>query len=179
MTSERIGIVIGIVIGLLIAALVSYVCKTNGKFKSEFDERQELARGKAFKAAFYGNLIMSAVFIFLDIFEVVIPAERSVIIFFGLSVNILVYAVVSIFTDAYMGLNDNKGRYIITFIVIAIINLILSAVNGSFFGLITDGKLNYKSINLMCAIELIVIIVSLIIKDNIDKGGTAGEESED
>ena len=41
----------GIICGLIIAVIIIKVCNKNGKFKSDYDERQQIMIGKSYKYA--------------------------------------------------------------------------------------------------------------------------------
>ena len=47
------GFVIGIVIGLIACVVLFKISNTNHKSKTEYDERQQVIRGKAYRYAFY------------------------------------------------------------------------------------------------------------------------------
>ena len=44
-----LGMVTGLVLGLILFIIILKVTKKDGKIKCQYDERQELARGKGFK----------------------------------------------------------------------------------------------------------------------------------
>jgi 4-amino-4-deoxy-L-arabinose transferase-like glycosyltransferase len=146
----KIGVLTGIVVGLLIVVLLlkkRVVCK-------EFDERQELARGKAFQYAFFTLLGCVLVLGCVDQLDAMARGMLSICI------AITVFAITAIRKDAYLSLYENPRTVMILFAVLAAFNLLLgirSALDGK---LVENGVLTFRVTNLLLAVMLVVIMVA-------------------
>ena len=176
MNAESIGVVCGIIIGLIICLVIFRVCNKDKRLKSEYDERQLVIRGKAYKAGFYTAIVYLAILTVFFMTDFEIPFVISVLAFFGVALSVTVVAVYSIWNEAYWGLNNQRDRYAIVFVLCAIINLgagISAIVQGTVF-LGTQGPI----INLLCGIMLLIIGGTLILKKFIKPEETDDEEEE-
>lgn len=162
-----IGLIVGILVGLAVVALVVVVCrKKNGmRFgKCEYDERQLLARGKAFQAGFFTILIYEAVYAVADWIAADLYGVRWCVnvtgVTLGLMLGITVFAVVAITRDAYLSLNEKPGGWIAMWCAVIALNL-ASGIGEALEGeLIRDGMLTEKWMNWMCAGMFAVILVA-------------------
>ena len=91
-------------IAVVIVTLIIANIKRKKNTYTEYDERQVLARGKAYKSAFFvliGYIIVCALVNVLEINW----AELSVQMFIGLFFSTAVFVGISIFNDAYFTSN--------------------------------------------------------------------------
>lgn len=176
-TPYAIGLLIGVIVGVIIAALLVRYMNRDKKLKTQYDEMQQKARGKAFCYAFYTVIILEALLIFTSLFELRLPMTDAVLHFTIIVIGILVLAAYCIWHDAYIGLNTNMKRYAIVLIIAGAINLfsgITAIANGR---MVADGQLQTPFINLLCAIMLIIVGILMFIKKEVDSGEEEGEES--
>ena len=110
--ARMFGVATGVAVGLVLALVIVRTVNRDRKLRTEYDEMQKLARGQAYKYAFYAVMIYEALVCWLSM-GIELPAEQSVIHFFGIFVGITVQACYCIWKDAYIGLNTNLKRYII------------------------------------------------------------------
>lgn len=159
--SKFIGAGVGFVIGTIIVAILCTFMR-NGDKKIKYDERQELVRGKGYKYAFFSTIIFFAAKIVAEIafdFPLDDYINNATQIFIGIIFGVLVYVCYAIWNDAYIALNERFNRVIISFSLIIVLNLVpvVSAfVNSKSFP-------NY-SLNLICCIALLIIIICMIVK---------------
>lgn len=160
--TQSLGFIVGFVLVLFIALAVNIIYKKkNGA--CEYDERQLLERGNAFKYGFFAMLISLVALLLIN---------ESGFVTFGISfgsmitiaVGLVVYAVYSIMKDAYLNLNTTNTRYTILIGAVGICNLasgILAAIeDGIDF---TSSELG-AGLNLICGIMLFIVFVALIVK---------------
>ena len=167
------GAVVAIAIVVLVALLIKKVGNTNESFKAEYDERQNAARGKAFGYAFYAMLIAVGIEL---VYHVAFPAGFLTLnpmyfdigaLFFGL----LVYASVSIWKNAYIGINQTFKRSTILLLLIAAFNIAIGLINhesGSASGYV----------NILLGILIIVICIEMAIKQYLDSK-TSDDDSDE
>ena len=91
MNGSSIGFAMGVIVGLILVVLLFKYANRDGKVKTEYDERQKAVRGKAYRYAFYAVMIYEALVCWLSM-GIELPAEQSVIHFFGIFVGITVQA---------------------------------------------------------------------------------------
>lgn len=177
MNTKAIGFLVGILTGIVVFVLLMLVVNKNRSVKTEYDERQELLRGKGFKYGFFAGLIYVVVLMLLDMMEIAIPATQEVIYFSIIFVAATVMTSYCILTGAYFGINNDRKRFYILSIFVMVINLLTPIrfmIDGSF---IQNGLLSTSCINLMCATLFFFISVECIIRNVIEKeAGEADEE---
>lgn len=157
-----IGLIAGVLAGLgLVALVVILVRKKWGGIggKCQYDERQLLARGRAFQAGFFTVLIYEAVYAMVDAAGVRWCANVTGIVF-GLMLGITVFAIVAISRDAYMSINEQPAGWMVIWCVVIGLNLfcgVRQAMRGS---LIREGLLTEEWMNWMCAVMFTAILIS-------------------
>ena len=156
--------ILGILIGLLIRLLV----KEGNKATSEYDERQELLRGRAYKWGyiFLGSYV--GILAFLSFVGISLPADNSLLLIIGLIIAMCIVETIAILNDCYFALNDNKTSIIVSFVVLMIINGMI-AIYDILTGMAwADGILKIGSLNVFIDIELIYLLILIIIKTHKD-----------
>lgn len=173
--AKSFGIGIGIMVGIIISIFVIKAINKDGKFKTKYDEMQQIARGKAYKYGFWSILAYEALMCVLtsdDFF--VLPFNNFTLHFTAVMVGVLVQVTYCIWNNAYIGLNTTPGRFAAFCIGIAIFNFVIAfaaIANGNMFA---EGKLQEPFMNLIVGVLFIIIGVELFIKRVVD--GTAKEE---
>ena len=164
-----LGMVCGVAVGLAFVALVMWlVRKTGGKIdwncdkENAYDERQLIARGIAYKYAFFTMLLGVIVASLLEeMFDC--PLLMS----FGgmgllMCLSIAVFATICIVKDAYMSLYENVKGIVITFAVLGISNIVIGLLNMEGEQLIKNGVLTKGCYNIMVGIMFLYIIFVFI-----------------
>ena len=173
------GLFAGILSALLIYLLVAQFTKKEKLNNNDFDERQELIRGKAYKYGFFTMIIMTLFVMAAIEFNISLPVTASLAMFIALLISIDVYAVYSIINDAYFGVGTNKMRYCIFFVIIIALNLVGGASNLN--NLAKSGErivLGFSdAANLCVALAFLPILVIMIVKILEEKKELNDEES--
>ncbi len=172
------GVAVGVIVGLVNCVVLFRFMNRDKKIFTKYDERQSVARGKAYMYAFWAMMIAVLIIILLDTAGITV-ANRFTTDFFAIFVGIIVQVTYSIWNDAYYGINTNKKRFIIVSIVAALFNLIpvIGSIKGGNF--IENGVVSDFGTNLLVFILMIIIGIELFIKDRIDSSKSSVEESED
>lgn len=176
---ESASVTMGILVGLVIAIIIIKICNTNGKFKTDYDERQKIMIGKSYKYAMISAWVMMGIYIVLDIGGIKIPMDNSLAIFSMLFVSLMVHTSYSVWTDAYFGSNSNNKRYAIMSVVITLVNIAATCAYIKGGELIVDGVLTFKAINAECALMFLILGVEFFIKGIMDKNSDAKEDDDD
>ena len=108
--ARMFGVATGVAVGLVLALVIVRTVNRDRKLRTEYDEMQKLARGQAYKYAFYAVMIYEALVCWLSM-GIELPAEQSVIHFFGIFVGITVQACYCIWKDAYIGHEPEKVHH--------------------------------------------------------------------
>jgi hypothetical protein len=158
------GVAVGIIVGLIIVLILLKFANNDKAVKSKYDERQEAVRGKAYRYAFYSVMIYEALMLVLEIGQIALPLPSYILHFAGIIVGCIVLAGYCIWKDVYWGLNNNRKRYAVIFLICAALNAI------PVVPMIT-GKTSLDSgwLNVIVLIMMAVIGIELIIKEIMDR----------
>ncbi len=153
-----VGLAAGIVAGLIFVAFLF----RKKVLDCHFDERQELARGKAFQYGFFTLLISTYAYGTSDVvFGRWCDALAGVTI--CLAVSLCVFAVTCILKDAYLSLRE-KPRVVMTmFALLTLINLGFGVMYGVSGDLVEDGVLTFRAVNPIIGTATLVILIVYII----------------
>lgn len=153
-----VGLAAGIVAGLIFVAFLF----RKKVLDCHFDERQELARGKAFQYGFFTLLISTYVYGTSDVvFGRWCDALAGVTI--CLAISLCVFAVTCILKDAYLSLRE-KPRVVMTmFALLTLINLGFGVMYGVSGDLVEDGVLTFRAVNPIIGLATLVILIVYII----------------
>lgn len=148
---------LGFMAAMAVAGLV--VGKLAGKKlgKAEFDERQQLARGKAYKAGFYTLLTGLLAVYLIPIFTEWQPKDTALLPFAVICVGVTVFACVAVANDAYLGIRQNPRAMLLVIGIVVVGNLtagfsVMGAV-GSADGLTVENSMNF----IIAAMGLIIL----------------------
>ena len=169
----------GVICGLIIAVIIIKVCNKNGKFKSDYDERQQIMIGKSYKYAMITAWVLMAVYMVIDIGGNVLPMDNALVIFTIMFVSIMVHTSYSVWTDAYFGSNNDNKKYAIMAIVVTAINAAATVAYYRDGQLIVDGVLTVRAVNAECALMFLILGVEFLIKGIVDKSLGKDEEDDD
>lgn len=126
-----LGFGTAIIAALLVYGVLALIRSRKGvplRARCKFDERQIAARGLAFQSGFFTLLACNAGAACLEAAELPWFAHGIGYIL-SLIAGVAVFAVVSIHKDAYMGLNQNPGKWFAGFGVLLAVNLSCAAAN--------------------------------------------------
>ncbi|MBE5883791.1 MAG: hypothetical protein E7291_05195 [Lachnospiraceae bacterium] len=158
------GIVFGVILGILIVVIMLAATKKGERVKCDYDERQEIVKGKGFQYGFFTVIICNAILIFLSVLKVTFLREMEAALFISVVLGVAVYVSYCIWNDGYFALNENRKSLIIIFATIGILNIaigIRNIINGSF---IRNGSLTFESINFFCGLLMLEILIVILLK---------------
>lgn len=180
-----LGMACGVVFGILLLVLMSWlVQKTGGKVswgykKDSYDERQLLARGKAYKYAFYTLVIYMAVVSLISEFYGVTLFMSFCGIWIGVCLSVAVFAVICILKDAYMTLYENAKGVIMLFSMIALMNIgVAVRIICEGRPMLVDGRFSVDCVNLVVGIMFCVILAVFCGKVVYNRKSLEAEEEE-
>ena len=169
MNIERLlGFICGVGAAMLLVWALTRRLNTDGRRKTEYDERQKVTRGIGYMYAFYVLAGWTVILIAVDMLEAALPATGTVICFTGIVISGLVLAWYCIMHDAYWGMNSNVSYYIRFFIAIGAINFIAGFYEMARGHMVVDGILQNSFINIEAGILIAGIGIFLLIKKRRD-----------
>ena len=160
----------GFIVGLLAVAVVCLVAglivKRRGGKPGEYDERQQVERGKAFTVAYAVIMIYLAVW-FLGKGMGLGYCDSASSVLLGVLLSVGVFAGYSIFHDAYFRTSDRPKAWIGCIGVVGLINLVSGVIH------MVRGKDIYEKLlengNLMTGLLLTAILACTLIKRSMDR----------
>ncbi len=161
---QGIAIVLGMVLGVMLIVALIAVTQTNDSMKQNYDERQELLRGRGAKYGFYTMMMLNCILFMLEAAEVYLPMSAGFSLLFSAMIGVGVYAVYCIWKDAYFALNQKAGTLTVIFLLIGTLNLIMGIgafLEGAAF---QNNQLTYRSMSLFCGILMLVVCGALLLK---------------
>ncbi len=166
-----IGVITGIIIAAVLIIFAIRFCRGKGNFKSKYDERQNIAIGKAYRDGFWSLLAAGCAAMLLS--QVKSLHEYNVMLMaIAAVIGLLVFIISRIMRDAYMGLNDNPKKWIVLLLIIGVLNLALSA----YYILCGTGDIKAWP-NLLAGTGVIIAAAAYIIRQQMLK--KANREAED
>ena len=158
------GVLVGALVGIGIIALL-FKLKV---MDLTFDERQERARGQAYK---YGFWTLMGCLLLYGFSDMVLGRWCDAItgIMLCVAVAMVVFASVCIVKDAYLSLKE-KPRAIMTLLtVITLLNLAVGAMNWKGGRVVEDGILTYGAVNGICGVITLTILVVYVVNYLMEK----------
>ncbi len=133
------------------------------KIRENYDERQLLIRGNAYKAGFMTIMLLNAGFLLLMMCNE--EFSRYAIGFISISFfgGLIVFAGYSIMKDAFFSFHQNRSSYLLLCLAVVVSQLVnfFTKENWSNVSLLMSSE---RILNLGCAAAFTVILVMLLIK---------------
>lgn len=167
---SKIKVLLPFIIIYTIVALLVYVLrgmKGQSKTVKQYDERQLLIQGKAYKYSFFTLL---SYFLGIGVLTVVLErdfATTYVYACIGLCLGLLVYVTYSLFKDAYIGMKERANLSVGVAFLVGICNAGPSLFNLN--KMMKDGVLQNTTVQLVMGLTFIYVGFILLIKKQLDK----------
>lgn len=168
-TAYALGVICGLLGVAVVAFVVGFVMKKKQKDPPKYDERQEAARGRVFKASYFTLLIYLLAYGTFDMITGIVWCDLYTGAFIGAFLSIMVFEVGSIFSGAYFRVGDKPGTYIVIFAFIGFANLALGIARAVHGQVIVDGILTYNSISILVGVACLASAATVAVKQVIDR----------
>lgn len=142
----------------------------------EFDERQQIIRGKGFKYGFFAILISEGIALFVDSTNALPMIDSSVLYVVSIFVGLFIFAVYCAWNEAYFALNQNSRFMIIYLSFIGILNAVIFVLNVIRGNVIENGKITMSFLNLICALFFLALFTVCAVKKAINAKEDTSEE---
>jgi len=176
MEAKTIGLIVGFIVGLLIDAILIIMCNKNKKLKTEYDERQKIIRGEAYKYGFYFAMIYTGLIAILSITELDMIFTLDQLLISGIILSVTLVCAYSIWNNAYWGLNNDTRKYKLVFFAGFILNAIVVIIAFANGEMIIDGKFQTQFVNLMCTCMFLILTIVMIAKKKATESDEANED---
>ncbi len=159
---HSVGYILGLLVGILVGVGIVALLFKLKVMDMTFDERQERARGQAYK---YGFWTLTACLFLYGLSDLFLGRWCDVltgaILCFCTAVG--VFATICIVKDAYLSLKEKPRTVMTLFAAISLVNLAIGAVNLADGSFIENGVLTFRSMNLVCGLMTLVILVVYVV----------------
>lgn len=169
MDTLSIAMLTGILVGIAVAIAIIAVLLKKRVLNLAFDERQERARGVAFKHAFFTLMVCVAAYGMLDM--TIGPwCDTITGCTLCICIALTVFAVTCIRRDAYLSLYEKPKQVITLFTFLTAFNLGFAVMHIMQGGLLEDGVLTFRACNLLAGVMALVILAVYLAKYLSDRG---------
>lgn len=162
MNGSQIALALGLGAGLVVSVFIVALLFRVKVLDMRFDERQERARGVAFRYGFYTLAACLLAYGFSDL--VCHWCDALVGCVLCLFAGIAVLAVTAIRRDAYLGLYERPRRIMVLFAVIAAVNLAIGVLHLLEGGVVVNGILTFRVVNLLVGVLAAVILAAYALR---------------
>ena len=152
------AVLVGALVGLGIIALLFRLKIMD----LTFDERQERARGQAYKYGFWTLITCLLLYGFSDM---ILGRWCDVIagVMLCVAVAMVMFASVCIVQDAYLSLKEKPRTIMILLTVVGSLNLAIGIMNWKNGRVVQDGILTFGAANGICGIMVLVILAVYVV----------------
>ena len=159
---HSLGYIVGIVVGILVGVGIVALLFKLKVMDLTFDERQERARGQAYKYGFWTLLTCLLLYGFSDMVlgrwcDVLVGAMLCI------AAALMVFASVCIVKDAYLSLKEKPRAVLTTLTVVTALNLVVGVMNWKNGRVVEDGILTSGAVNGICGIALLMLLVVYLV----------------
>ncbi len=151
-----VGLVIGMVVGIGLGAAFLMILFKKKVLDMHFDERQERARGEAFKYGFFTLVACGMAFGCVDIMYHWCDFMAGTTL--CVCIGVVVFAVTAICKDAYLGLYEKPAKIMVLFGILGIANLGLGLNRLMEGNIVENGILTFRATNLMVGGMVLAIL---------------------
>lgn len=157
----------GVVVGILVVVVIALVLRKNmdkGKEKPQYDERQLLARGRAYMWAFWSLLCYVALLGIAGEEMRIVQENILAFLMIGVCISCSVFGIYSVWNDAYVQVGRNPRRYMILTAVLGAMNIVAAFMMT--VGHISHGEVFPVSVivNLMLGVLMFAMSLTLFLK---------------
>lgn len=158
--------ILGFATSIILIAVGAMIVTKKFKEQSKFDERQQLLRSRAYRAAFWVLVAYMCANGIFNLLTGIAWADMMTSSFIGICIAITVFVINCIRHDAYFPINQKPKLYIVLFGGLALMNLSLGLLNvlDNNTQFITDDMLNFRAISFIVAALLIILLVALFVQ---------------
>lgn len=176
---QSIAVLFGVLIGVYLLILIFSLSTKGPELKEQYDERQELERGRGFKYAFFTMLICFQIMFIMDIAGIPLAADASVLYCCGVLLGVLVCMVYCIWHESYFALNQNMLSNMIALGLIGLTNFVIGLSHMIAGTLVENGRLTFRVLNLLCSFLFFALFLTMLLKKIVSSKDDPADEEND
>ena len=166
-TAMALGFVTGILVVAIVCTVMAKMAKKKGCIgKGKYDERQQIARGRAFTWAYATLLVYLAVWMVFRSMDIPFFME-GVSVIIGALLSIAVFVGYSIFHDAYFKASESPRTWLIIISAVSLLNLGIGV--GKLLRGETIADRLYNNFNLFVGALFVVVLACVVVKRTLDR----------
>ena len=166
-TAMALGFVTGILVVAIVCTVMAKMAKKKGCIgKGKYDERQQIARGRAFTWAYATLLVYLAVWMVFRSMDIPFFME-GVSVIIGALLSIAVFVGYSIFHDAYFKASESPRTWIGILCAVGTLNLVIGILH-LMRGTDLQTRL-YDNMNLPVGLLMLATLACVVIKRVMDR----------
>ena len=165
-TAWATGFIVGILIVAIVCGIAARIARKKGVGSGRYDERQQVARGKAFTWAYATLLIYLALWMIPRSLDIPFFME-SMSVWLGALLSIAVFVGYAIFHDAYFKASESPRAWIGIICVVGLANLVIGVIH-LFQGETLADRL-YDNMNLFVGALFAVVLGCIVAKRAMDR----------
>lgn len=158
-----IGALLGVLLGVGVLLGILIITTKNHTVKRDYDERQELVRGKGYKYGFLTMLIANMTLGYISLFFQKPIMDTCFSMVLSMALGGLVNIHYCIWKEGYFSLNE-KPKVFITIMAILAVWQYASFAGYLKSGVVVDGMITYRCTNLVMGVLLTFTLVDLLAK---------------
>lgn len=164
------GLFLGLLTGMLAGVIVVAILFRKKVLDMHFDERQELARGKAFQ---YGFCTLTVCLYAYGVTELIAGHWCDVLagVTICMALSMGVFAVTCICRDAYLSLREKPKQVITMFALLSVINLGFGAMYILDGALVENGVLTFRAVNPIAGLLTLFILIVYVVRTRLHGNG--------
>ena len=176
MSQAYIWGIVGAAFGIVLLIVLLWVTKSDGSLKGRYDERQELFRGRGYKAGFFTFIGYCVLYAALHDIAGVRAISATAAMFAGICLSISVYACYCIRHDSYLSLDEKPVRIIVIFFLVSLLNLGIGVYHLAQGDMVEDGVVSINAMNPICGLMMVVVAFAMLFRYRSERRHQEDEE---
>ena len=169
----RRGLLLGMAVGIAAGVVILMVLFKKKVLDMHFDERQERARGVAFK---YGFFALAGSMLVLGGVDVAVHwCDMMLGMCLCACIGVTVFAAIAIWKDAYLGLYEKPWKVLVLFAVLAVFNLGVAVTHLLDGGLVENGIVTFRAANMLAGATMLAVMAIYGIRCAVRREAEDGE----
>lgn len=168
--------VIGFVGALAVGGILYLITGRKNREKSEYDERQQIARKTAITLAYTVLMVYLAAWMVLNALE--IPFFRTpASIFIGMMLSATVFAIYAVFHDAYYSVLTRNSGFPVIFLLMGL-TCVISGIRGRQGDAVPGTGESPFDLSLIAGACILVLVICVLIRRHMNKKAEAEAKDE-
>lgn len=148
------------------------------QFGESYDERQELLRGRGYRAGFYTVMAWSVLMNLVVIADAALPFEKDAGWMLGAFLGYAVFSVYCVWHDAFFVRTDKPDQRSLSFALLGAVWIIKGIRDAGTLPPIENGKLTIKAVSVLMGVLFLLIPATMALRWIVRRDGDDDKEDE-